>query len=198
MMDLSHIGYVHRTTIGSASDGELAEVDTLANRTRITVRRWLANQPPSPTCRKKLGSRDSVDRWQLVEFQPPCYVRTFKGLGRRVHGTEGYAFDSAENDAPEGALAVSRGNTCVTPETERICHCFTVHCHHRLTDPEALELIWQQTVETLEQDIGILKLTQATMETKSDARMVFIHVDEGVEQARQLARLAATAEASVG
>ncbi len=195
LMDLSHIGYVHKTTIGSASDGEAAEVDTLADRTRVTVRRWVANQPPSPTYRKKLGSSDPVDRWQLVEFQPPCYVRTFKGLGRNVRGTAGYDFTSAESDPPEGALAVSRGNTCVTPETDRSCHYFTVHCHHRLTDKAALDMIWQQTVETLEQDIEILKLTQENMETDPDARMVFIHVDEGVEKARQLARLAARDEA---
>ncbi len=191
LMDLSHIGYVHKTTIGSASDGEMAQVNTLSQNDRVTVRRWVPDQPPSPTYRKKLGSADPIDRWQLIEFQPPCYIRTFKGLGHRIHGKPGYDFTSADSDPPEGALSVSRGNTCVTPETDASCHYFTVHCHYRETDKDMLDMIWRQTVETLNQDIEILKLTQENMETKPDASMVFIHVDEGVEKARQLARLAA-------
>lgn len=196
LMDLSHIGYVHKTTIGSASDGEDAIIDTSADEEKVTVRRWLADRPPSPTYVKKLGSTENVDRWQLIEFRPPCYIRTFKGIGRGLYGRPEFAFDSADAEAPSGTLGVSRGNTCITPETRTSCHYFTVHCHYRETDRAQLDLIWQQTVETLEQDIDILERTQQNMALKPDARMVYIHVDEGVEKARQLARLTAKSEAS--
>ena len=191
LMDLSHIGYVHKTTIGTASDGERAEIDTIASPDRITVRRWLEKQPPPPSYRKSLGRNAPVDRWQIIEFRPPCYVRTFKGFGENARGRPGYDFDSAESDPPEGALAVSRGNTCVTPETENSCHYFTVHCHYRRFDKDGLKSIWDSTVETLEQDIEILELTQKNIELASGSSMVYIPVDEGVEKARQIARMSA-------
>lgn len=194
LMDLSHIGYVHKTTIGTANDGELAEIETIDADSRVTVRRWLENQPPAPSYAKKLGSNRTIDRWQLIEFQPPCYIRTFKGMGSQVHGTDGYLFDTVDTAPPEGALAISRGNTCITPETDSTCHYFTVHCHHRQTDRKALDYIWGQTVETLQQDVEILEATQENMELDPGARMTFIHVDTGVEKARQLARLAIKAE----
>ena len=195
LMDLSHIGYVHKTTIGTASDGERAEIETIANPDRVTVRRWLEKQPPPPSYRRSLGRDTPVDRWQIIEFRPPCYVRTFKGLGENVRGKPGYDFDSADSDPPEGALAISRGNTCITPETESSCHYFTVHCHYRQFDKQALAAIWDSTVETLKQDIEILELTQKNMELAPDASMVYIQVDEGVEKARQVARMSARAAA---
>ena len=191
LMDLSHIGYVHKTTIGTVSDGERAEVETITNSDGVTVRRWLEKQPPPPAYQKSLGRNTPVDRWQIIEFLAPCYVRTFKGFGVNVRGKPGYDFESADSDPPEGALAISRGNTCVTPETESSCHYFTVHCHYRRFDKDALRSIWASTVETLEQDIEILELTQKNMELASNTSMVYIHVDEGVEKARQIARISA-------
>ncbi len=196
LMDLSHVGYVHKTTIGSAHDGEEAEIDTLSDADHVTVRRWTRNRPPPPAYRDKLGIDDLVDRWQLIEFRAPCYIRTFKGMGKGVYGHEGYGFSSAETDPPDGALSVSRGNTCITPETEESCHYFTVHCHLGHQAPDKMDRIWAATVETLEQDVDILVRTQQNIALKPDADMVFVHVDEGVEKARQIARLAARAEAS--
>ena len=195
LMDLSHVGYVHRTTIGSSRDAEHARVDTFAERSRVTVRRWVQRQKPPPSFRKKLGSDAPVDRWQLIEFQPPCYVRTFKGMGKDICGTPEYVFDSVDTDPPRTALVVSRGNTCITPETGRSCHYFTVHCHYRENDSANLEFIWGQTVETLNQDVDILERTQENIDLDPAARMVFIDVDKGVGRARLLARLTAKAEA---
>lgn len=195
LMDLSHIGYVHATTIGSAADGEDAIVDTLTTDEAVTVRRWVANRPPSPTFAKAIGSDAPIDRWQLIEFRPPSYVRTFKGVGRNIHGAPGFNFTSADDEAPEGAISVSRGNTCITPATEESCHYLTVHCHHQLRDRAKLDHLWQQTLETLRQDVEILELTQRNMTLMPDAPMVYINVDEGVEKARQSARRAARAEA---
>ncbi|MEM7693553.1 MAG: aromatic ring-hydroxylating dioxygenase subunit alpha [Pseudomonadota bacterium] len=193
LMDLSHIGYVHASTIGSAADAENAVVDTLTEGTTVTVRRWVENVAPSPTFAKALGSDAPIDRWQIIEFQPPAYIRTFKGLGRGIFGAPGFDFRSAEADAPAAALSVSRGNTCITPATETSCHYFTVHCHFRQTDEDKLAHLWQQTVETLEQDVEILEQTQKNVSRDPDASLVTIHVDEGVEKARQAARMAARA-----
>ncbi|MEM9757248.1 MAG: aromatic ring-hydroxylating dioxygenase subunit alpha, partial [Pseudomonadota bacterium] len=158
LMDLSHIGYVHASTIGSAADGEDATVETLSGPGHVTVRRWLQNRPPSPGLARRFGT-DPVDRWQVIEFRPPCYIRTFKGLGAGVYGTPGYTFDSAEANPPDGALSVSRGCTCITPATEDSCHYFTVHCHHRPESEAQVDAAWGLAVEALEQDVEILEQT---------------------------------------
>ena len=193
LMDLSHIGYVHATTIGSASDAEEAEVDTIVDGGRVTVRRWVENQPPSPGLQKRFGP-EPVDRWQLIEFQAPCYIRTFKGMGKAIFGRPGFEFTSVEADPPEGVLSVSRGNTCVTPETETTCHYFTVHCHFRPPSERDVDRAWQLAVDTLQQDVAILEQTQENMALNPSVPMVFIHVDEGVEKARQAMRMAVKSE----
>ncbi len=195
LMDLSHIAYVHSGTIGSASDAEKAVIDTLSEPGRVTVRRWVENQPPSPGFQKRFGP-DPIDRWQLIEFQPPCYIRTFKGLGKGIYGTAGFDFTSAESDPPEGALSVSRGNTCITPETDGTCHYFTVHCHHGPVPDEEADQAWALAAEALAEDVLILEQTQENMELDPAKRMVFIHFDEGVEKARQAMRMAVKEEAS--
>ena len=194
LMDLSHVGYVHKTTIGSALDGEEAEIDTFAEKDHVTVRRWTRNRPPPPAYAAKHGVEGLVDRWQIIEFRAPCHVRTFKGMGPNMYGVEGFDFTSAEADAPESAVTVSRGNTCITPETETSCHYFTVHCHRGHVEEERLNQIWASTVETLNQDVDILARTQENIAYNPDADLVFIHVDEGVEKARQLARMAVRME----
>ncbi len=195
LMDLSHVGYVHKTTIGSALDGEEAEIDTFAENDHVTVRRWTRNRPPPPAYAKQHGIEGLVDRWQIIEFRAPCHLRTFKGMGPNMYGADGFDFTSAEADAPEGPLSVSRGNTCITPETETSCHYFTMHCHLGAVPKERLDRIWASTVETLNQDVDILARTQENIAFNPDADLVYIHVDEGVEKARQLARVAARKEA---
>ncbi len=194
LMDLSHVGYVHKTTIGSALDGEEAEIDTFATDEHVTVRRWTRNRPPPPAYAAKYGIEGQVDRWQIIEFRAPCHMRTFKGMGPDMYGADGFEFISAEADAPDHAKTVSRGNTCITPETETSCHYFTMHCYRGHLDEEQLNQIWDSTVETLNQDVVILTQTQENIGYNPDADLVFIHVDEGVEKARQLARMAVKKE----
>ncbi|MXW87062.1 MAG: hypothetical protein F4Z55_14665 [Boseongicola sp. SB0667_bin_21] len=100
-----------------------------------------------------------------------------------MYGVEGFDFTSADADAPESAVTVCRGNTCITPETETSCHYFTVPCHRVHVEEEPLN-----------QDVDILARTQENIAYNPDADLVVIHVDEGVEKARQLARMAVRME----
>ena len=70
-----------------------------------------------------------------------------------------------------------------------------MHCHLGAVPKERLDRIWASTVETLNQDVDILARTQENIAFNPDADLVYIHVDEGVEKARQLARVAARKEA---
>ena len=189
LMDLSHIGYVHRTTIGTANDGEHATVETLTSEDHVTVRRWLVNQPPAATYAKKLRTSRKFVRWQLIEFRAPCYLRTFKGIGSGIYGTPGFGFDSVDVDPP-GGITVSRGCTSATPETAASTHYFMVHSYYQENDEKLVETIWHDAVETLHQDKVILELTQRNMERLPDAPMISIKVDEGPSKARRLMRMA--------
>ena len=74
LLDLSHLGFVHKSTIGNAAVAEAAKIRTLKDDDSVTVARWTCRQNPAPTYQKMGGwtEDDIVDRWQIIEFQMPA------------------------------------------------------------------------------------------------------------------------------
>jgi vanillate O-demethylase monooxygenase subunit len=74
LLDLSHIAFVHRRTVGNAESAE-AETTTKIEGDTVTVERWLWNQPPVPLWRAAFGDyAENVDHWLNIHWQPPGYI----------------------------------------------------------------------------------------------------------------------------
>src|SRR5688572_26583055 len=72
LLDLTHLAFVHATTIGNPAVVEAAEVHARRGHGDVTVTRWMLDNPPPPTYAKMMnGYSGNVDRWQIIHFQPP-------------------------------------------------------------------------------------------------------------------------------
>ena len=75
MFLLTHLTFLHGGTIGTYATAENAEVSTRATDHDVTVTRWITDSPAPATYIKARGFTSNIDRWQFINFTPPCYVR---------------------------------------------------------------------------------------------------------------------------
>ena len=73
LIDLSHETYVHTSSIGNESVAE-TPIEARRDGNEVFVDRIMYDIPPPPFFAKAGKSDANVDRYQLVHFQPPCYV----------------------------------------------------------------------------------------------------------------------------
>ncbi|MXW92055.1 MAG: aromatic ring-hydroxylating dioxygenase subunit alpha [Rhodospirillaceae bacterium] len=100
LMDLTHLGYVHTSTIGG-HPGEHDDAELTTTRTARGARyvRWMMESTPPPSFVKVAGFEGKVDRWQEFEYVAPASVLQWGG--GHDSGTGG-----RENREKPGGMAV--------------------------------------------------------------------------------------------
>ena len=109
LLDLTHLAFVHETTIGNMALVEHAAVRVQRTPHGVQVTRWIIDQPAPPTFVKVGGFTGNVDRWQIIDYTPPSFIRL--DVGATPTGT----------GAPEGRRVGGiqmRNLNAMTPETE--------------------------------------------------------------------------------
>jgi vanillate O-demethylase monooxygenase subunit len=181
LLDLTHLQFVHPTTLGtSAISG--APIRTERDGDLIRVTRWILNSPPPPFFQKAggFGPDEPIDRWQIIEFTPPGFVRLDVGGARAGTG------------APEGnrSQGISMRNlNALTPETETTTHYFWAQAHmFRIDDPTVTELLFRQVHTAFLEDLAVLQKQQSNIDAFADdlPRQVDLNQDAGTIQARQV------------
>ena len=75
LLDLTHLAFVHETTIGNAALVQNAKVKVERAANNVVVTRWIIDAPAPPTFVKAGGFTANVDRWQIIDFVPPAFLR---------------------------------------------------------------------------------------------------------------------------
>jgi vanillate O-demethylase monooxygenase subunit len=117
LLDLSHVGFVHTTTIGNAEMGEKGKLTVERAGAGVRVLRNVPDVPPPPSYIKMgvLPEGKNIDRWQVIDFIPPCFVKIH--VGGKEAGTGALEGDYA------GGLNLWILNA-MTPETEQTTQFF--------------------------------------------------------------------------
>ena len=168
VLDVTHLAYVHATSIGASSITEFpATVEREERLVRLT--RWIYDRPPPPLYRRAGGFPGNVDRWQIVEHAPPCFSVNFAGC------------KDAERKIDLMALSAP------TPETERSTHYFFGFVRNfGLADPEMEGIFSGDMVRVFNEDIPVLEAQQRMRELKPDAPAVDLKVDAAPLAARRM------------
>ena len=185
LLDLTHIGWVHRKTIGgNAAANARAQVKTEREGDHVRVRRFLLDSPPPPTYVRAVGFQGRIDRWMEIDFAPGV-VRIYTGA----------------NDAGRGVDEAGRMDTFgarvfngITPETAHSTHYFWSAAHNfRIDEPAVTEAFYQEVVATFAEDKVVMEAQYRRMRQYPDAPRIDIASDTGGVQARRVmaARLAA-------
>lgn len=179
LLDLTHLGYVHRNTIGGDAETHFsAPTKTVRTERGVRVERWMLNSFPPPMYSNAYPfESERVDRWQEIEFEPSL-VRIFTGA------------KEAGTGAPEGNRDGGcgfRGLNAMTPETEHTTHYFWSIAHNfRLDEPKVTDGVYESVVVTFGEDKVIIESQYGNLRRDPDRLLVDIGFDVGPIQARRV------------
>ncbi len=178
LLDLTHLAFVHETTIGNMALVEHAAVKVQRAPNNVLVTRWIIDQPAPPTFVKVGKFAGNVDRWQIIDYTPPAFLRL--DVGACPTGT----------GAPEGRRVGGigmRNLNAITPETETTSHYFWGQAHDFEPHNAAMtERVFEQIKTAFLEDVAVFTAQQRMISLRPDAPQVDINADAGGIQARRI------------
>jgi len=180
LMDLTHLGYVHTTTIGGDPETHVtAHMDTIPTDTGVKIVRHMPNCLPPPTYAAAVPFEGKVDRWQEFEFVAPGHVIQWSGA---VDAGQGALQDRNKR---EGGFALRIFHTA-TPETETSCHYFwSIANGYRQDDPAATEHLFSDVSKAFREDQAMIEAQQERLNECGEDGLVSIIHDRGRVQMRR-------------
>jgi vanillate O-demethylase monooxygenase subunit len=175
LMDLTHIPYIHRNTIGGGDQkGQVnATMDVTDTATGVHYIRWMEAILPPPTYVKGAGFAEGelVDRWQEFEYVIPSTVVQWTG-----------ALEAGRN-AKENRMQAGGFNLRLyhgaTPKTDDSCYYFWTPLNgYKPKDAEATKILHKEIAITFNEDLDFLESQQASMAATLDG--VFVNIKHDV------------------
>ena len=188
LMELSHAGYVHQSTIGNPEFTAKGKLTSSRTENGVRVLRLVDDVPPPPTyvLTGVLPEGKNIDRWQRIEFISPCFVKIHVG------GKE------AGKGVLDGDYSGGLGwwvMNAMTPETERSAHYFWAAVRdYALDDPAVDALYLGQVGGAFEEDRVVLEAQQRVLDTRPDSWDLALKADVGSIEARRVLEAAIAAE----
>jgi vanillate O-demethylase monooxygenase subunit len=178
LLDLTHLAFVHETTIGNSALVDNASVKVTRGPEEVQVTRWIIDSPAPPTFVKAGGFTANVDRWQIIDWRPPAFIRL--DVGATPTGT----------GAPQGKRVGGiqmRNLNAITPETEGTCHYFWGQAHNWDVKNGALsDMLLGQIRTAFLEDVAVFEAQQVSLERIPNPPQLDINADTGVIQARRI------------
>ena len=181
LMDLSHVGYVHTTTIGDAAFTQKGSPVTVKRTPEgAPVKRMSPDAPPPPMYLKsgQLPEGRSIDRWQVIDCVAPCFIRIHVGGAEAGTGALEGRYEHGLNLWVMNAM---------TPETKTATNYFWASVRrHAIGDRQADALFLQQVGEAFEEDRAVLEAQQKVMLEEGDSWAHALQADAEALQARRV------------
>lgn len=170
LMDLTHIGYMHKQTIGSGPANEYVKAIMTPERTPRGAKftRWLLEHTPPATYVAAGGFKGQVDRWQEFEFIAPGNVLQYTGATDAGTG----AYDQGKR---EGGIHLRIFHT-LTPETDTTCfYFFSTMTGYKQDDPRTSEMYHTEILRTFVEDAAFIEGQQARLSEIPEPQIDTIH-----------------------
>ncbi len=176
LLDLTHVVFVHKSTLGGSGVAE-APLEVEVDGDIVRAQRIMHNVDTSPIYKAARGLHGKIDRWQLLQFQPPIYVRIT--LGAREAG----------GDLPIGTPTHVVLNS-LTPETERTTWYFWSTVRPWALDDEKVSKIYKDMTDTaFAEDTTLVAQQQALIDSDpTGSPLVSLAFDRAAMSARRIVR----------
>jgi phenylpropionate dioxygenase-like ring-hydroxylating dioxygenase large terminal subunit len=187
LLDLTHLAYVHRSTIGGNAAAHVNAITEVTPIDRgIRFARRLPNSAPPPAYLAAVKFKGNIDRWQEFEATPGLVV-TYSGATDANTG--------AYEGRREGGLHIRVFNG-ITPETETTTHYFWSTSLKIDVDQQKLdELIVKHfglAEFTFREDQVVLQAQQQRVSSNPNRELVDIRSDAaGLQMRRAMKQLCA-------
>jgi vanillate O-demethylase monooxygenase subunit len=157
LLDTTHLPFLHPTSLGTDAFAR-SEFEVTREADRVKVTRWLMDELPAPF-HKKMGEFPDgmkVDRWQIANFAPPCFVKL--DVGSSPVGT-----GARQGDRSKGMNMWNLN--AITPETDRTAHYFFAQAYNFKVEQKWLaEVIRAQVIGAFLEDMDMIKAQQKNMD----------------------------------
>ena len=186
LMDLTHLGLVHKTTIGgNLPQHANAKMKTTKTPTGVKYVRWMLESIPPPAYIAVAGFKGKVDRWQEFEFVAPSAIIQYTGAVDAGTG----AYDQGKRD---GGMQI-RLLHAITPETDRTCLYFWVSAAGNCRNfPAAADKLFDAAVTAFNEDQRVVEQQQIRLNGYDENNLVDIASDSArVQMFRHLSQLIA-------
>ncbi|GAB4140416.1 MAG: aromatic ring-hydroxylating dioxygenase subunit alpha [Sphingomonadales bacterium] len=177
LMDLTHEAFVHQSSIGQ-EELNIAPFDVSHDDDGVTVTRWMHDIEPPPFWRMQFPETARVDRWQIIQFEPPCTIAIDVGVATAGSG-------APEGDRSQGVNGYVL-NT-ITPESAGRCHYFWAFArNHHLGEQKWTHMMREGVGNVFMEDYHILEAQQQTMDRHPGQKFNNLNIDSGSVWARRL------------
>ncbi len=186
LLDLTHLTFVHQTTLASPGIQENPLVVEVEGDV-VRARREMRGVEPAPIFRAMRNFEGKIDRFQNISFLPPNHVHI-----RIEAAPAGMAND------PDLIHHVVLNH--LTPETERSTHYFwSIARRMRLDDAEVSRRLYDMNRTAFDEDALVLREQQIMIETdRSAAPLTNLDADQASNMARRIMRRKFEQEAHEG
>ena len=188
LMDLTHLGYVHGSTIGGFPQSHVeATLETTPTETGVRFLRWMLDSPPPPSFVEVAGFEGMVDRWSDFEYVAPSTVLQWGGALEVGRGAQ-------ENRDQQGGVSLRLVHHA-TPETETSCHYFwSVANRNCSVGSPAGRRFYDDIAAAFLEDKAVIEAQQATVSKNPGRALLYRRHDEAVAMARRALRRMRRAE----
>lgn len=191
LMDLSHAGFVHTTTIGNAESGAAGRLthQRTGEGVHAIMRSPDVPQPPLYVKSGQLPEGTNIDRWSVMRFIAPCFVIIHTGGAEAGTGALEGRYDHGFNLWVMNAM---------TPETATTTNYFWASVRkHAVGDAAVDGLFFAAVSEAFDEDKAVLEAQQRVIDRLGDSRAVTLKADgASIEARRVLERRIATRRAA--
>jgi len=174
LLDLTHVVFVHKTTLagGGVTDTPL---EVRVEGDKVLAQRMMINVDTAPIYRAARGLNGKIDRWQIFEASPPCYIKIT--LGAREAG--------ADTPLGQPVHMVLNG---LTPETEGRIHYFWSTTRPWGLGDKKVDELYRTMIETAFNEDKLIVEAQQKLIERDPASAVFTNFafDRAGQSARRI------------
>ena len=181
LFDISHLTYVHASSIGADSIVDFpVKTERWEKEKRVKMSRVIYDRPAAPFYQKAGAFKGNVDRWIMTTSDLPCYMASDAGSVEVGTGI-------TPGDVERGRGVEMKIMNLPTPESETSTHYFYSHCRHfHIHSNEWDEIYRTQFNEVFEEDREVLEAQQRRIQQFPNAPTIDINADAPNLQVRRM------------
>jgi vanillate O-demethylase monooxygenase subunit len=190
LLDLSHVFYVHRNTLGG--NGADLPIRTERSQRGVRMSRWIAGTPPTPIFAQYLDLKGGmVDRWQIANLETPSHCLVDVGFAPTEAGL------APDDEHGRDRYVRFYALITATPETPSSSFMFYVQARNFATDNADLTgRVVADFRRVFHEDIAVMEAQQRVADAMPDAPTIDVNVDAPPLAMRRLVKDLLAAEAA--
>ena len=179
LMDLTHLGYVHGSTIGGDIENQnVAEVETWKTEQGARFVRWMEDVPPPPTFVASGGFQGNIDRRAEFEYIAPASVMQSTGVFDAGKG-------SKESIDLDGGLKFRLFHHATPASESEFHYFFSAGVEGAALDSPESQKFFQDVLDAFLEDKLFIEAQQDAVIRNPSERLLLREHDKAVAFARQ-------------